>query len=134
MTGALLSYLFNLDQSNLCRERNERLRPVFQAVLPVPMQDHLLAAVERAVGSVGSVGSAASAAAGGEGTRRKRISTLQELLAAHPELEEVWVDATEQEVPKPHAQSTQGKARKAKAAVASFTVARAIVTPSKLKW
>ena len=31
----------------------------------------------------------------------KRIGTLKELLEAYPELEEVWVDATEQEVPKP---------------------------------
>ena len=91
VTGALLSYLLNLDESNLSRERNERMRPVLLQVLPLPMRDHLLSAVEEQRPSQ----------VGHQAQGKKRIGTLQELLAAHPEFEEVWLDATEQEVPKP---------------------------------
>ncbi len=83
VSGALLSYLFNLDESNLCRERNERMLPALQEVRPTPMQDHLLSAVEEGSGS------------GSGSKRRKRIGTLKELLESHPELEEMWADATE---------------------------------------
>ncbi len=46
VTGTLLSYLFDLDESNLCRERNHRMLPALQEVLPTPMQDHLLSALK----------------------------------------------------------------------------------------
>ena len=33
--------------------------------------------------------------------REKKISTLKELLEKHPEFKEIFIDATEQELPKP---------------------------------
>lgn len=106
LSGALLSYLFDLDESNLCRERNERMLPALQAVLPVPLQDHLLSAVEEAINS------SHPNAPTPRSRSRKRIGTLKELLEAHPELEDIWADATEQEVLKPHPKVAKGKARK----------------------
>jgi Helix-turn-helix of DDE superfamily endonuclease len=47
LSGALLGYLFNLDESSLSRERNLRMLPALLEVLPVPLQDHLLSAVEQ---------------------------------------------------------------------------------------
>ena len=94
VTGTLLSYLFALDESNLCRERNHRMLPALHEVLPTPMQDHLLWALD-------------NANANANAKPRKRIGTLEELLQAHPELQDIWIDATEQEVPKP-----QDKTRK----------------------
>lgn len=88
VTEALLSCLFEIDQSNLCRERNGRMMPVLQTVLPTPMRDHLLSALE-------------DKPTGGGGGGGKRIGTLKELLEAYPELRELCVDGTEQEVPKP---------------------------------
>ncbi len=35
----LVSFLFDIDQSNVCRELNDRLMPVLLAVLPVPLRD-----------------------------------------------------------------------------------------------
>lgn len=92
LTGLLLSCLFELDESNLWRERNQRMVPVLLEVLPTPMQDHLLCALEDKPKGSGS---------GGGGSQRKRIGTLKELLEAYPELRDVCVDATEQQVPKP---------------------------------
>lgn len=91
VTGALLSYLLNLDESNLSRERNARMLPVLLQVLPIPQRDHLLSAGEEQ----------GQSQVPGQAPRKKRIGTLKELLEAHPEFEEVWLDATEQEVPKP---------------------------------
>lgn len=94
----MLSYLFGLDESNLSRERNHRMRPVLLQVLPIPMRDHLLSAIEESNQEPSSGSSPQSS----PHKPKKRIGTLKELLAAHPEFEEVWLDATEQEVPKPH--------------------------------
>lgn len=77
-TQVLLSYLFDLDISNISRAIN-RLREVLLEVLPVPVQEQLLFAEPA----------------------KKRISSLAELLARHPEFQEVLIDATEQEIPKP---------------------------------
>ena len=88
VTQSLLSYLFGLDESNVSRELSRRLLPVLSEVLPTP----LTAAPLRAGGKEG--GEKPSPA-------RKKIRTVEELLLAHPELKEVLVDATEQEVPKP---------------------------------
>lgn len=96
VTEALLSCLFSIDQSTICRERNTRMRPVLLQVLPVPMQDHLLSAVEEA-----ACGNTKSGSGGSGGSGGKRIGTLKELLEAYPELRDVCVDGTEQEVPKP---------------------------------
>lgn len=92
LSGALLGYLFDLDESSLSRERNLRMLPALLEVLPVPMQDHLLWAVEQTDEKQPEQG---------RKKRGKRIGTLKELLETYPEFEEVWVDATEQEVPKP---------------------------------
>lgn len=94
VTGTLLSYLFDLDQSNLCRERNERMVPVLLEVLPTPMRDHLLSSLQPEKENPGPSRSKPP----------KRIGTLQELFESHPEFKEVWLDATEQEVPKPQDQ------------------------------
>ena len=71
--------MFELDDSNISRSIS-RLRPLLQAVLPLPAQETLLLS---------------------EATKRKRISSLEELLKKHPDLKEVLVDATEQEIQKP---------------------------------
>ena len=77
-TQVLLSYLFNLDVSNLSRAIN-RLREVLLEVLPLPVQEQLLFA-KPVTG---------------------RIASLEELLERHPEFKEVLIDATEQEIQKP---------------------------------
>jgi DDE superfamily endonuclease/Helix-turn-helix of DDE superfamily endonuclease len=82
VSQALLGYLFNLDESNVSREINERMLPSLKEVLPVPMQDELLTpALQKQA--------------------KRRIGTLDELLKAHPEFKDILADATEQEVPKP---------------------------------
>lgn len=78
VTQMLLGYLFDLDDSNVSRLIAE-LRSVLQTVLPIPAQETLLFSKEP----------------------RRRIGTLEELLRKHPELKEVLIDATEQEVRKP---------------------------------
>ena len=93
VTQTLLGYLFDLDSSNVNREINGRMLAALSEVLPVPAQDEplldLLAAQE-------------AHSDGGKRKRRgKKISTLEELLEKHPEFEEIFIDATEQELPKP---------------------------------
>lgn len=95
LTGLLLECLFGVDQSNLWRERYQRMLPVLLEVLPVPMQDHLLSALEEKQDKPSGLG------LGSGGRSRKRIGTLKELLEAYPELRDLCVDGTEQEVPKP---------------------------------
>lgn len=84
VTQSLLGYLFNLDDSNVNREINQRMMKVLKAVLPTPMQEELLTVQAHA-----------------KAKQPKRIGTLSELLEAYPEFKEVLLDATEQEVPKP---------------------------------
>ena len=85
MSYALLGYLFNLDGTNVGREINQRMLPVLLSILPVPMQDELLS------------GHAEPPQIGGG----KRIKTLKKMMEAHPEIKEVWVDATEQPIQRP---------------------------------
>ena len=94
LSGALLSYLFHLDESSLSRERNLRMLPALLEVLPVPRHDHLLSAVEPPEDARQAQGPSRQ-------TRPRRIGTLKELLEKYPEFKEVWIDGTEQEVPKP---------------------------------
>lgn len=83
----LLGYLFGLDDSNAGDEVRRRMQPVLLEVLPIPMQEQLFAP---------------QAAQGKDsGTKPKRIQSLEELLRLHPEIKEVLIDATEQEVPRP---------------------------------
>lgn len=88
----LLAYLFDLDQSNVCRELHDRLLPILLEVLPVPLRDaplrHLAQEPSDDPNTVPS-------------RPKRRINTLAELLKAYPEIEEVLLDATEQSVPQP---------------------------------
>lgn len=82
VSQTLLGYMFDLDDSNVSREINERMMPSLKEVLPLPMQEELLTpAVQKQA--------------------KKRIGSLDELLKAYPEFKDILVDATEQEVPKP---------------------------------
>jgi hypothetical protein len=96
LTQTLLGYLFDLDSSNVNREINGRMLVVLSGVLPVPAQDEplssdfLLAAQE------------ADSSGGGKRKRKgKKIGTLEELLEKHPGFKEIFIDGTEQELPKP---------------------------------
>ena len=91
LTQSLLAYLFGLDESNVSRELNHRLLPILLRVLPVPLRDAPLRAQRKEFQT------------DEHGKPRKKIRTVEELLLAYPELKEVLVDATEQEVPKPKA-------------------------------
>jgi hypothetical protein len=96
ITQTLLGYLFDLDSSNVNREINGRMLAVLSQVLPVPARDEPLLDLATA---------AREAASGGGGekkrTGKKKIGTLQELLEKHPEFKEIFIDGTEQELPKP---------------------------------
>lgn len=82
---ALLGYLFNLDGTNVGREINQRMLPALLSILPIPMQDELLSSRDEPPQIGGG----------------KRIKTLKRLMEAHPEIKEVWVDATEQPIQRP---------------------------------
>src|SRR5690242_11392265 len=84
VSQGILSYLFDLNESNISRELNQRLFPVLLLVLPIPLRDAPLRAVQKDE----------------SGKRRKQIRTVEERFQAYPELKEVLVFATEQEVPK----------------------------------
>ena len=72
VSQALLGYLFNLDDSKVSREINERMVPSLKEVLPLPMQDELLSpAVQQQA--------------------KKRLGTLDELLKVYPEFK--WIKA-----------------------------------------
>jgi len=94
VSQSLLAYLFELDQSNISRELNARLLPILLAVLPVLLQDAPLR-------HLATDSSEADDKQSPSAKKPRRINTLQELLAAYPELEEVLLDATEQSVPRP---------------------------------
>jgi len=91
VSQSLLAYLFDLDQSNISRELNDRLLPILLEVLPVPLRDAPLR----------QMAEEAKKEAAPSVKKPRRINTLQELLQAYPELEEVLLDATEQSVPQP---------------------------------
>lgn len=74
------------------------MQPVLLEVLPTPMPYQLLATAD-------TDGNTESGTNQPPRQRKKRVGTLQELLKVHPEFEEVWIDATEQEVPKPKAKT-----------------------------
>ena len=90
---SLLSYLFDLDESNICREFKQRLMPVLLEVLPVPLRDAPLRTIVHCAEDKPDHEKPVK--------KPKRINTLEELLKAHPEFAEVLIDATEQEVPQP---------------------------------
>jgi len=87
----LLAYLFDLDQSNVCRELKERLVPILSEILPTPLTDAPLRTDDKK----------ATEETPFSGKKRRRINTLKELLEAHPEIEELLLDSTEQSLPQP---------------------------------
>jgi hypothetical protein len=94
ITQALLGYLFDLDSSNVNREINGRMLAVLSEVLPVPARDEPLLSDPLAT--------QATASSSGKRKRKgKKIGTLEELLEKHPEFKELFIDATEQELPRP---------------------------------
>ena len=95
VSQSLLSYLFDLDESNVSRELRVRLLPILQDVLPTPLRDAPLRDFAREPNAT------ADAPLVPEPNRKKRINTLQELLTAYPEIAEVLIDATEQPIPQP---------------------------------
>ena len=60
-------------------------------ILPVPMQDELLSHRDEP----SQIGGA------------KRIKTLKKLMEVHPEIKEVWLDATEQPIQRPSEKLTR---------------------------
>jgi DDE superfamily endonuclease/Helix-turn-helix of DDE superfamily endonuclease len=98
ITQTLLGYLFELDTSNVSREIHGRMLAILSEVLPTPARDEPLSNL------VLEASSSSSSSSGGGGKRKrkeKKIGTLEELLDKHPEFEEIFIDATEQELPKP---------------------------------
>jgi hypothetical protein len=100
ITQTLLGYLFDLDASNVNREINGRMMAVLSEVLPVPTQDEPLLDLLLVAQEVDS-SSSSSSGGGGKSKRGKKISTLKELLEKNPQFKEIFIDATEQELPKP---------------------------------
>ena len=91
----LLSYLFDLDQSNVSRELHDRLLPILLQVLPVPLREAPLRHLSA------DKPDKEKAEAPPISPKRRRINTLKELLETYPEIEEVLLDATEQSIPQP---------------------------------
>ena len=94
LSQRLISFFFDIDQSTVCRELKDRVLPVLLAVLPVPLRDAPLRSENKPEVITPSANKPG-------GKPRRRISTLPELLASYPELSEVLLDATEQEIPQP---------------------------------
>jgi len=89
---SLLSLLFDIEQSNVCREFSQRLLPVLHEVLPTPLRDAPLRAEAEPQPKPSEPA---------KGRKGRRINTLDALLRAYPEIEEVLLDATEQPIPQP---------------------------------
>ena len=100
LTFILLGYLFDLDDTRAGEEVRERMEPVLLEVLPIPMRDRFFEPFGQTNASSSNSSQGAS--------NQPRIRTLEELLIKHPELEELLIDATEQEVPRPE---NKGKRR-----------------------
>jgi hypothetical protein len=95
VSQSLLAFLFDLDQSNISRELNDRLLPILLTVLPVPLQDAPLRHLAQDTNDPNQTDPAKP------GKKPRRINTLKELLETYPEIEEVLLDATEQSIPQP---------------------------------
>jgi hypothetical protein len=100
ITQALLGYLFDLDSSNVNREINGRMLAVLSEVLPVPARDEPLLLSDPLAAQ--ATASSSSSSSGSKRKRKgKKIGTLEEMLEKHPEFKEIFIDGTEQELPKP---------------------------------
>ena len=95
VSQSLLSFLFDLDQSNISRELNDRLLPILLTVLPVPLRDAPLRHLAKQPPGSERTGDPV------EGKKPPRINTLKQLLETYPEIAEVLLDATEQSIPQP---------------------------------
>ena len=80
VTQLLLGYLVDLDDSNISRLIS-RLRPIMLEILPLPARERGLFGEKEQTGG--------------------RVGMLDELLEIHPEIKEILIDATEQEIQKP---------------------------------
>ena len=94
LSQSLLSLLFDLDQSRVSRELMQRVLPVLEGILPIPLRDTPLSHWAKSPEPDGRTFPVPVRPG-------KRIGTLKELLEAFPEMEEVLLDATEQPVPPP---------------------------------
>lgn len=101
MSQSLIAFFFDIDQSNVCRELNERLFPVLLAVLPVPLRDAPLRSASSWEQIADNIKKSQEDAKNKIRNKQRRISTLKELLETYPELSEVLLDATEQSIPQP---------------------------------
>jgi hypothetical protein len=97
---SILSFLFDVDQSTVCRELSKRLLPILLTVLPVPLRDAPLRAQNQKQPSPAEP-EPTEDKSGQTAPKRRRINTLGELLRTYPELSEVLLDATEQSIPQP---------------------------------
>jgi hypothetical protein len=100
LTQSLLAYLFHLDESTVSRELHQRLLPALAEVLPLPSREAPLR---------DDRGRPTVAPPKGEDQTPPppRIGTLAELLAHFPQVKELFLDTTEQEVPRPSTQPQQ---------------------------
>jgi hypothetical protein len=97
----LISFLFDIDQSNVCREFNDRLLPVLLAVLPVPLRDAPLHTASESEQKANAINNSPDDPREKPKRKPRRINTLKELLETYPDLSEVLIDATEQPIPQP---------------------------------
>ena len=72
---------------------------VLSEVLPVPARDEPLLSDPLAAQATASSSSGSSS--GKRKRKGKKIGTLEELLEKHPEFKEIFIDGTEQELPRP---------------------------------
>ncbi len=101
MSQSLIAFLFDMDQSNVCRELKERLFPVLLAVLPVPLRDAPLRSPSDWEQIANNIKEAQVDPNNKAKKKLRRVNTLKELLETYPELSEVLLDATEQAIPQP---------------------------------
>lgn len=100
LTQPLVGYLFSLDDSSVSREISRRMLPALLEVLPLPMREELGLVQVKAPPAEDEAAKEAPVAHSHPGCR-KRIGSLAELLEAHPEMRELFLDSTEQETPRP---------------------------------
>ena len=93
-TYDLLGYLFDCDSATVCRTTTD-IRNVVGNRLLVKLEPCKFSDGKAGPGDTGSDDTSSRP------RRAKRIRTIEELLTAYPDLEEVLLDATEQKIPRP---------------------------------
>lgn len=99
ISQSLLAFLFDLDASNISREFHQRLFPLLLLILPVPLREAPLRQIICATSH--NRDEQTETTGKSPGKKRKRITTLAELLRTYPDLQEILIDATEQPIPQP---------------------------------